>query len=195
VQPTSGTVLPVLTRAPGRAGERPPDDLHASVLDEFLGGLYVGYSFGPPFGRRLITWQDLERIEVSRRMLARAAADNLDARLAEAQVHGQPPAVMLAFDGLASSLLLADPLWADLADAVPGELVVGLPARDAVIVTGSESGPGLEKVRRAVNRVYFAGDQHLLTRDLFVRRRGVWELFRALSPSLNRPPADTLWTA
>jgi uncharacterized protein YtpQ (UPF0354 family) len=186
-------VLPVLTRAPGRAGERPPDDLHAPVLDEFIGGLYVGYSFGPPFGQRLITWQDLERIEVSRRMLARSAADNLDARLSDAQVHGQPPAVMLAFDGLASSLLLADSLWADLADAVPGDLVVGLPARDALIVTGSESEPGLEKVRRAVNRVYFAGDRHLLTRELFVRRRGIWEPFGARSASLSRQPADPLW--
>jgi hypothetical protein len=65
---------------------------------------------------------------------------------------------------------------------VPGDLIVGLPARDAVIVTGSESVPGLEKVRRAVNRVYFAGDRHLLTRDLLVRRRGVWEPMRALDP-------------
>ena len=178
VQPTPGTVLPVVTRA----SDEPLDELHAPVLDEFVGGLFVGYSFGPPFGRRLITWQDLERIEVPRRVLAREAAHNLEARLGEAQIHGQPPAVMLGFDGLASSLLLADALWADLADAVPGDLVVGLPARDAVIVTGSESGPGLEKVRRAVNRVYFAGDRHLLTRDLFVRRRGVWELTRASDP-------------
>jgi len=178
VQLTPGTVLPVVTRAP----DAMPDDLHAPVLDEFVGGLFVGYSFGPPFGQRLITWQDLERIEVPRRILARAAAHNLETRLGEAQVHGQPPAVMLAFEGLASSLLLADALWADLADAVPGDLVVGLPARDAVIVTGSESVPGLEKVRRAVNRVYFAGDRHLLTRDLLVRRRGVWEPMPARDP-------------
>jgi uncharacterized protein YtpQ (UPF0354 family) len=178
VQLTPGTVLPVVTRAP----DVMPDDLHAPVLDEFVGGLFVGYSFGPPFGQRLITWQDLERIDVPRRVLARAAAHNLEARLGEAQVHGQPPAVMLGFDGLASSLLLADALWADLADAVPGDLVVGLPARDVVIVTGSESVPGLEKVRRAVNRVYFAGDRHLLTRDLLARRRGVWELLRAPDP-------------
>jgi uncharacterized protein YtpQ (UPF0354 family) len=178
VQLTPGTVLPVLTRA----ADPPPADLHAPVLDEFLVGLFVGYSFGPPFGQRLITWQDLERIEVPRRVLAREAAHNLEAKLADAQIHGQPPAIMLGFDGLASSLLLADALWVDLADAVPGDLVVGLPARDVVIVTGSESGPGLEKVRRAVNRVFFAGDRHLLSRDLLVRRRGVWELRRASDP-------------
>jgi uncharacterized protein YtpQ (UPF0354 family) len=167
-----GTVLPVLARAPDRA----EDDQHTPVLDEFVGGLFVGYSFGPPFGRRLITWQDLERIEEPRRNLRKHAAANLDAKVSEVAVHGQPPALMLGFDGLASTLLLAESVWAGLADSVPGDLVVGVPARDVVIVTGSQSPPGMEKVRRAVNRVFFAGDRHLLTRDLLVRRRGVWEV-------------------
>ncbi|MEV4131525.1 hypothetical protein AB0J72_05105 [Dactylosporangium sp. NPDC049742] len=84
---------------------------------------------------------------------------------------------MLQFDGVASTLLLAEPFWAGLERAVPGELVVGVPARDAVIVTGSQSPPGLAKVRRAIDRIFFAGDPHLLSRKLLVRRRGVWEVF------------------
>src|SRR5262249_59132664 len=121
---------------------------------------------------RLVTWQDLERIGLARRTLRRQAADNLDLNLPHAHVHGQPPALILAFDGLASTLLLAESLWADLASAVPGELVAGVPARDVAIVTGSQSRPGLERVRRAVDRVFFAGDRHLLTHHLLVRRRG-----------------------
>jgi uncharacterized protein YtpQ (UPF0354 family) len=173
VQLGNGTVLPVLTAARYQR-EVPQDKLHAPVLDPFVGDLSVGYSFGPEFGRRLITWQDLERIEVPRTLLRKHAAHNLDARLAQANVHGQPPALMLDFDGIASTLLLADALWADLEAAVPGELVVGVPARDVVIFTGSQSRPGLEKVRRAVDRVFFAGDRHLLSRELLVRRRGEW---------------------
>jgi hypothetical protein len=45
-----------------------------------------------------------------------------------------------------------------------------------VIVTGSQSRPGLERVRRAVNRMFFAGDRHLLTRHVLIRRGGVWEI-------------------
>lgn len=84
---------------------------------------------------------------------------------------------MLSFSGLESSLLLAHAFWSRLENAVPGELVVGVPARDVVIVTGSQSAPGLEKVRRAVDRVFFAGDDNLLTRCLLVRRGGSWEPF------------------
>jgi uncharacterized protein YtpQ (UPF0354 family) len=166
-------LLPVL--APLRDIRR--DDVHAPVLDEFMGGLGVGYSYGPPYGQRLVTWADLQRMELPRRMLRRQAAHNLDNRLGAAQVHGQPPALMLQFDGIASTLLLAEPFWAGLERAVPGELVVGVPARDVVIVTGSQSPPGLAKVRRAIDRVFFAGDPHLLSRKLLVRRRGAWEVF------------------
>ncbi|WP_432986183.1 hypothetical protein [Dactylosporangium sp. CA-233914] len=166
-------LLPVL--APLRDVRR--NEVHSPVLDEFMGGLGVGYSYGPPFGQRLVTWADLQRLELPRRMLRRQAAYNLDARLDAVAVHGQPPALMLNFEGIASSLLLAEGLWASLERCVPGELVVGVPARDVVIVTGSQSPPGLAKVRRAVDRVFFAGDRHLLSRKLLVRRRGIWEPF------------------
>jgi hypothetical protein len=174
------SVLPVLAPVP----ELPPEDVHAPVLDVFLDNLFVGYTFGPPFGERLITWQDLERVGMSRRAIRRQAAHHLDVRLPHAHVHGQPPALMLGFEGMASTLLLAESVWSDLASAVPGEVVVGVPARDVVIVTGSESRPGLEKARRAVDRVILAGDRHLLTRHLLVRRRGMWEIFG--TPSAQR---------
>lgn len=172
------TVLPVLT--PLRDHRR--DDVQAPVLDEFMGGLGVGYAYGPPFGQRLVSWADLQRMDLPRRTLRRQAAHHLDASLGSVGVHGQPPALLMTFEGIASTLLLAESLWADLERSVPGELVVGVPARDVVIVTGSDSPPGLAKVRRAVDRVFFAGDPHLLSRKLLVRRRGIWEVFSSNLP-------------
>jgi uncharacterized protein YtpQ (UPF0354 family) len=160
------------------------DDPYADqlVLDEFLGGLAVGYATGPPFGERLVTWRDLDQLGLGRRALRREAAECLDASLDRVRLHGQPPALMLSFEGMESSVLLADAFWDGLEGSVPGEIVVGCPARDVVIVTGSESQPGLEKARRAVDRVFFAGDRHLLTRHLMVRRRGRWDVFRQGGP-------------
>jgi uncharacterized protein YtpQ (UPF0354 family) len=171
VQVTSTTFLPVLEAADDRCG-----DPAAPVLDAFAGELAVAYSFGPPWGERLVTWLDLDRLALSRRTLRRSAADNLDGRLDQVGIHGEPPALTLSFDGLESSLLLAHALWDGLADRLPGEPVVGVPARDVVIVTGSLSAAGLDQARRAVDRVFFAGGGHLLTRDLLVRRRGTWDI-------------------
>jgi uncharacterized protein YtpQ (UPF0354 family) len=174
VQVTNTTFLPLLESAQ----EDPYGDPAAPVLDEFIGDLAVAYSFGPPYGERLVNWLDLDRLGLSRRVLRRRAADNLGAMIDTVRVHGEPPALMLSFDGIESSLLLADRLWHRLATSVPGDLVVGVPARDVVVVTGSRSRQGLDKAKRAVDRVFFAGDQHLLTRELLVRRDGGWETFK-----------------
>src|SRR5690606_17399009 len=40
----------------------------------------------------------------------------------------------------------------------------------------SGSRAGIERVRRAVDRVLFAGGEHLLSRDLLVRRQRRWEV-------------------
>jgi uncharacterized protein YtpQ (UPF0354 family) len=174
------TLLPILTSADRfRTG-----DPAAPLLDPFMGPLGVAYSIGPPPGERLIDVSDLEQLGLSRRELRRHAHQNLESMLGLVRVHGAPPALMISFGGLESSLLLADGLWDELARQVPGELVIGVPARDAVIVTGSSSRPGVEKARRAVDRVFFAGGPYLLIPDLLVRRQGSWHIWR---PAPNVP--------
>ena len=104
-----------------------------------MGELEVAYQFAPPYEPRLLTWQGWERTGMSRAELRRAAAAALYQRLDQVAIHGQPPALMLSFDGLESSVLLAHPFWDDLAASIPGDVVVGVPARDVVIFTGTES--------------------------------------------------------
>jgi hypothetical protein len=171
VQVTRATFIPLL--APVNADRIDP----AAVRDEFTGDLTVVYTFGPQFGRRVVTHVDLEQLAMPADALRRSAYEHLEVLAGRAEFHGQPPALMLSFEGLESSLLLATDFWSRLQGAVPGELVVGVPARDVVVVTGSHSQAGLEKARRCVERVFFAGDEHLLTRRLLVRRGNNWEPF------------------
>ena len=147
------------------------------VLDDFVTGLAVVYAPGPPYGHHLVSLRDLDRLGWSRQMLRRKAIEALDSRCGAVRIHGQPPALMLSFDGLESSLLLADKIWDDLADVVPGDVVAGVPARDVVIVTGSRSPSGLERVRRAVDRMFFAHQRHPLSGRLLIRRGGTWSSF------------------
>ena len=151
----------------------------ALLRDPFLNGLAVAYSFGPPYGRRLVGQADLTRLDVTRSELRRLAAGNLNVALEEAKIHGQPPYFLLSFNGLESSAILDREFWENLRGTVPGELVVGVPARDVVIITGTWAKQGMARARRAVDRVFFAGGEHLLTRDLLVWRRGAWEVLRA----------------
>jgi uncharacterized protein YtpQ (UPF0354 family) len=185
VQVTRTTLLPVLVCASD------PQLSPADLTEEFLGDLAVGYTPGPPYGHRLVTWEELDDLGMPQRELRRRAASNLYAALDRVGVHGQPPALMLSFEGLESSVLLAHAFWDDLAGSVPGELVAGTPARDVVIFTGAQSGSGLQKVRRAVDRVVYAGGPHLLSRDLLVRRQRRWEVFDPRSYEPSPIPAPT----
>ena len=168
-------VLPILGPAPAKMR----DTATAPVVDLFVQGLAVAYSYGPPYGQRYVTHDDLNRMELTRRGLRRLATDVLDRMVNLARVHGRPPALMLSCNGLESSLLLAERFWQRLAATVPGELVIGVPARDVVICTGSHSRQGVAKVRRAVDRVFLAGGANLLTPDLLVYRQGRWHAFDA----------------
>jgi hypothetical protein len=181
VQVTRTTFIPLLVSA--HSDRVDP----AAVRDEGFADLSVVYTFGPDFGRRVVTHADLNQLQLPPRMLRQSAFQHLEVLSSRAEFHGQPPALMLSFEGLESSLLLANDFWTRLEGAVPGELVVGVPARDVVVVTGSQSGPGLEKAKRCVERVFFAGGDNLVARGLLVRRGGAWEPFdRAARPS-GRP--------
>jgi uncharacterized protein YtpQ (UPF0354 family) len=182
---TRTTLLPLLV------GAGDPQVSPADLTDAFLGDIAVGYTPGPPYGRRLLTRDELAGSGQPRRELRRETAENLYTALDRVGIHGQPPALMLSFDGIESSVLLAHAFWDDLAGCVPGELVVGVPARDVVIFTGAQSQSGLQKVRRAVDRVFFAGGPHLLSQDLLVRRRRRWEIFdpAAVQPTSPVVPA------
>lgn len=176
VQVSRTTFLPVL------AGPGDPEVSAAHLTEDFVGDLTVGYTTGPVFGQSLLTWEDLDRLGLVRPQLRREAAANLYQALDGVGIHGQPPALMLSFDGLESSVLLAHRFWDELEDSVPGELVVGVPARDVVIFTGTWSHSGMQRVRRAVDRMFFAGGAHLLSRDLLVRRQRRWEVLEQEEP-------------
>ncbi|NUR47690.1 MAG: hypothetical protein HOV71_06095 [Hamadaea sp.] len=172
----STTFLPVLVSL----DELDPQDEEDIVLDEFVGDLAVGYAPGPAY-QGLVTWRDLHGLRLHPHDLRRYAFELLTKWAAEVQVDGRPPVLMLSFGGWESSAVLLDEFWERLAGQVPGELVLGVPARDVVMVTGSGSPPGVEKVRRAVDRMFFAGGRGLLSRDLLVWRRG-WEIWRHYPP-------------
>jgi uncharacterized protein YtpQ (UPF0354 family) len=76
-----------------------------------------------------------------------------------------------------ASLLLFDSIWSSDNFNVDGELVVAIPSRDLLLVTGSRDKEGLEQLRKlAVKTVEEAS--YRLTPELFVRKEGGWLPFR-----------------
>ena len=94
MQVTSTRFLPLLVST--AEGWVDPEHL----LEDLTESIAVGYSYGPPYGQRLVTWGDLDRMGTDHRTVRRAALEHLYENLDKVRIHGQPPALMLSFGGL-----------------------------------------------------------------------------------------------
>jgi uncharacterized protein YtpQ (UPF0354 family) len=74
-----------------------------------------------------------------------------------------------------ASLLLADSIWSSGQIKVDGEIVAAVPAKDALLVTGSRNRPGIVRLRALAAEI--AAGAYGLTQTLFVYRDGKFVRF------------------
>lgn len=75
-----------------------------------------------------------------------------------------------------ASLLLVSDLWDREQMPVEGDFIAAIPARDLLIVTGSENPEGIRRVREMASEGA-AQFSYRLSPVLFVRKNGVFEVF------------------
>jgi uncharacterized protein YtpQ (UPF0354 family) len=116
-----------------------------------------------------------------RKDLRRLAIDNLERLLPNAQLanHGDLFTMITAGGDYEASLLLFDSIWntgkiGGQID-VQGDIVVAVPAKDVLLVTGSRNRNGLKAVREMVAKA--VQGPYRLTDTLFVYRDGRFEKF------------------
>ena len=100
------------------------------------------------------------------------AVENLMALLPDIEAHGEERIYMLTAGGdYEASLLLFDSIWESGQLSVQGELVAAIPARDVLLITGSQDRAGLEQMRQLVSDV-MRGGSYTITDQLFVYQDG-----------------------
>lgn len=115
----------------------PDNGLVYEALNEEL---FVVYVFDTPTSVRFMTQDDLKDLGVQQTSLLETALNNLQRVLQHVQLQGDPATLcMLVADGMyEASMLLFHSIWNKQQFPVKGEIVVFIPARDVVLVTGSE---------------------------------------------------------
>ena len=109
---------------------------------------------------------------------ARAVA-NLKAQLPGVQAQGADGIYRLMAGGdYDVSLLLFDKFWESGQLRVKGEIVVAIPARNVLFVTGSEDPKGLTALRNVIAEA-FSTESYTLTDRLFVYRNGKFVPFES----------------
>jgi uncharacterized protein YtpQ (UPF0354 family) len=105
------------------------------------------------------------------------ALANLNRLLPKIEMRGGADGLWLIEAGgeYEASLLLAEDIWASGQIKVDGDIVVAVPAKDALIVTGSRNRDGLLRLRSIAAEI--AAGPYGLTPNLFVYRNGKFVKF------------------
>jgi uncharacterized protein YtpQ (UPF0354 family) len=147
------------------------------VWEDYNGELVIVYAEDSPKQIRYFTAEDLAKTGIKKSELRAIALKNLHARLLRVQVRGTPALYLLTAGGdYEASMLLATEMWAGGQIKVEGEIVVAVPARDVLLITGSKSAEDVATLRKKAAEI--AKDSpYRLTAQLFVFRDGKFVKF------------------
>ena len=146
-----------------------------SVYENFAPGLVIVYAEDAPRNMRYLIPKDLEDAKIERKDLRAIACQNLKRLLPKIERHGSNGVYMLTAGGnYEASLLLLESIWTGGKIDVKGDVVVAIPTRDLLLVTGSKDQDGLAKVKQMVEKAYGEGS-YQLTPNLFVFRDGKFD--------------------
>jgi len=120
---------------------------------------------------RYLTRKEVAAMDLEPGQLRALAAANLGNILPPVSLRrGNAVAMVVAGGDYEASLLAAPELWSAKM-AAEGELVVAIPARDLLLVTGTGTPGGVAQLREAASTLYREASNRL-TPDLFVYRDG-----------------------
>ncbi len=142
------------------------------VVEDLNERLVIVYAEDSPNSIRYLIPKNLEEIGLSKAELRKLSIENLKRVLPDIELHKGPLVSMITAGGsFEASLLLFDDLWNGDSIKVEGDLVVAIPSRDLLLVTGSKTPGGIAKLRELATRSLQKASYHL-TDELFVYQNG-----------------------
>ena len=146
--------------------------------------LYIYYAVDTERSVRYLSREEIRALGFSPGELSTRAVDNLTHLLPGIERRGDAGIYVVSAGGTyEASLLLFDAIWTKENFEVKGDIVVAVPSRELLLVTGSEDENGLKKLRKLAEAAV-GQERHALTARLFVRKDGGWLPLR----DRNDPP-------
>ena len=157
------------------AREADPDARLDQWIEDYNSELVIAYAeFGESI--RFLDRKNVQESGQSEDDLRQIAIENLRRRTAQREVYGDNGRYWIGAGGnLEASLLLDDELWADPRLSVRGDLIVGVPDRDTLVVVGSEDLDQVLEAAAMVERLHRT-ERYPISEKLFIRRGDRFEL-------------------
>jgi len=149
------------------------------ISEPYNDELSVLYAEDTPNNIRYLAAKDLEDAGVLRADWRALAVANLKRMLPKLELRAGPLVSMIVAGGnYEASLLLLDDLWTQgaIPAKVDGDVVVAIPSRDLLLVTGSRNAAGVAQLRALAAQLTKSAS-YSLTNTLFVYRGGRFTRF------------------
>ena len=145
------------------------------LAERYNNELVIVYAQDDPNRMRYLTTD--EDLGLSREALRALAIDNLKRLLPKIEILVYDEIMLVSAGGdYEASLLLIDEIWTGGQIKVDGDIVVAIPARDTLLVTGSRNRAGLKRMRELTAKAMAQGPYEL-TDTLFRYRDGRFTKF------------------
>jgi uncharacterized protein YtpQ (UPF0354 family) len=150
-------------------------DAPEPLTEAYNSELIIAYAEDRPSSIRYLTTRD--DVGGDRVKLFVLALGNLHRLLPKIEMRQGADGILLIEAGgdYEASLLLADNIWSSGQIQVDGDIVAAVPAKDALLVTGSHNRAGLKKLRAIAAEL--AAGPYGLSSALFVYRDGKFKVF------------------
>jgi uncharacterized protein YtpQ (UPF0354 family) len=147
--------------------------------------LLVFYVFDTQSEIRMLTKKDLIENHIDEKVLAEVAADNISlyftvhgviARL-EKVGNAKIYKAYLLDDSYLASILLVKRYWSKKTLDVEGDILAFVPARDVVLITGSEDAEG-KKIAESIAANHFKEHPDAISPKGYIYQNGAWNLYK-----------------
>ncbi|ADE55910.1 conserved hypothetical protein [Coraliomargarita akajimensis DSM 45221] len=147
--------------------ESTPADIKLTRADspvekQLVGDLILFYAFDKGDHFQIISNSDLAELELKKEELHELALKNLRELNLEIKAHQGGSIMMLTAGGdYEATLALLPEVWDSIGNMVEGEILISIPARDILYVTGSKKEGGVEELQKYTNQMIENADKPL----------------------------------
>lgn len=145
------------------------------VHESYNTELDIFYVIDTEHSIRYLTKADLDKLDLSPEELKVISMQNLDQL--EVKCHGEDGYYMLTAGGTYESSSILLDIWYKDNFAVEGDIIIAIPSRDVVLVTGSKDSANLHKMYDAVKEISETGN-YLVSDKLFELKGDRFEVMR-----------------
>ncbi|MFT6200144.1 MAG: hypothetical protein ACJAQ2_001924 [Vicingaceae bacterium] len=153
-----------------------PDFEKDFLIERYNDELFIFYAENKETTIGYLKRDEIESLNVDFEELRKKAIQNLGELATKIERHGEDGQFMLTMGGDFESSLILLKIWDKENFPVKGEVVIAIPARDLILITGSDDSENLEKVKAKVKEINETGD-HVVSDRLFILKNDKFVMY------------------